>query len=66
MLTHQEVALLEKVRRRGLVGGSVLLGVIFGQARCLFLLLVDQDVEFSVTSPALCPPVGLASCSLPC
>lgn len=58
MLNHQGVALPRRIRKRGLVGGSVLLEVVpkvsEAQARPVGLILLptDKDVELSVTSPA--------------
>lgn len=48
ILSHQGVALFERIRRRGLVGQSVSLGMGFE----ILSLLVDQDVALSYCSSA--------------
>ena len=59
-LGHQRVALFEKIRKYGLVGGSVSLGqALKAQAKCsisLFLLPLDLDVATSLAPclPARC------------
>ena len=54
MLGHQGVALFQRSRRYGLIGRIVSLGVGFevssDQARLLFLLPMDRDIELSATS----------------
>jgi hypothetical protein len=57
MLSHQRVELFERIRRCGLVGGSVSLGLAFKVSKAypglmpLFLFPADLVGELSATSP---------------
>ena len=67
MLSHQGVKLFDRirrVRRHGLLGGSMSLGVGFelskahtGPGFFLSLLPANQDVKLSAVSPAPYPPM---------
>ena len=68
MLGHQGVALFERMRGVGLVGGnmSLGLGVEVSKANCkpgisIYLHPADLDVGLSAPSPAQC----LSACCLP-
>lgn len=66
MLTHQGVALFEKIRKCGLVGRSLSLAEGFVASKAyaklsvsLFQLPGDLDVKLSSASPATCVPACL-------
>ena len=61
---------LREIRRCGLIGWSVSLGVGFGVSKAqacvsLFLLPLDSDIDLSASSPAWCLLACMPPCFLP-